>query len=166
MTYEQFKEHYEKHGLCVNDSFKRKNPYTENQLKTRYEKYKKKLDEDNETEDQTLRKNLLKRDKTCQLFAKLTWQEKIDLKKHEIFVDYKNCDTAHIFNKSSYPWMRYDLLNVVLLSRVFHNRLDQHKHPITGKQMSNEETNEWWIRIVGKDRWAYLSDLAKNGRSV
>lgn len=166
MTYEQYKDHYEKYGMCVNDSFRRKNRYTENQLKTRYEKYRKQLEDNGDTEDQKLRKDLIRRDKTCQLFSRLTMDEKIDLKKNEVFVDYKNCDTCHVFNKSSYPWMRYDLLNVVLLARVFHNRLDQHKHPITGKQMTREQTNDWWKRIIGVDRWNYLQDLARNGRSI
>lgn len=150
--------------MCINDSFRRKNPYTEKQLLTRYEKYRKKIDENGETQDQKLRKELLKREKSCQLFRILTIDEKLKLKNNNIYVDYKNCDTAHVFNKSSYPWMRYELKNVVLLSRIFHNRLDENKNPITGKQMSREETNNWWIRIIGKETWDYLFDVARNGR--
>lgn len=166
MTFSDYKKHYEKYGMCINDSFRRKNPYTEKQLITRYEKYKKDLDEQGQTQDEKLRKEVVKRDRTCRLFEVLTWQEKIDLRKHDIIVDYKNCDMAHVFNKSSHPWMRYDLRNVVYLSRIFHSRLDSNKHPITGKQMTKNEAINWWIRIVGNKTYSYLEDLAKNGRST
>ena len=58
------------------------------------------------------------------------------------FIDGVNADMAHVFNKSSYPWMKYEPRNVVLLSRIFHNRLDEFKHPITGKQITKKRSDK------------------------
>jgi hypothetical protein len=164
ITLEEFTEYYKEHGMCKGDAFRRKNKYTQKQLKTRYEKYCKKYNEEDMTKDQELRERVIARDGTCRLFKVLNWQEKIDMSMYNVSTD--DGDVAHVFPKSSYPWMRYDLNNVVLLSRTFHNRLDEQKHPITGKPISKLEARNWWIRIVGNTTYAYLEDKAKNGRQV
>jgi len=162
MSFEEFAEYYKQHGMCKGDAFRRKNKYTQKQLKTRYEKYMRKHNDEGLSKDQELREAVLRRDRGCRLFDAMTWQEKIDVAREGI--DTAGTDVAHIFNKSTYPHMRYDIDNVVLLCRTFHNRLDAYKHPITGKRISKADTERFWMRIVGIKMYNELKMKAKEGK--
>ena len=159
MTFEEFVEHYEKYGRCKGDAFKNKNKLNEKQLKTKYKNYMRKFNNDGLTLDQVLRGVILKRDIGCRLICKLTDEEKL-LLTDDFMLDI--LDVAHVFGKSAFPHMRYMADNVVLLNRVFHSRLDIGKNPLTGKSMSKEEHEQWWIRIVGKNKFEELKEIAKN----
>ena len=150
--------------MCKGDAFRRKNKYTEKQLKTKYEKYMRKHNEEGLSRDQEIREEVLRRDMGCRLFEVLTWQEKIEVAKANI--DTTGTDVAHIFNKSTYPHMRYDINNVVLLCRTFHNRLDTYKHPITGKSICKADTERFWMRIVGTKMYDELKEKAKEGKQL
>lgn len=160
MTFEEFIEHYEKYGRCKGDAFKNKNKLNEKQLKTKYKNYMKKFNNDGLTLDQELREVILKRDIGCRLMCKLTDAEK-SLVSNELMLDI--LDVAHVFGKSAFPHMRYLEDNVVLLSKEFHSRLDAGKNPLTGKTISKEEHEGWWIRIVGEDKYKKLKEIARNG---
>lgn len=102
------------------------------------------------------------RDKKCQLKDNLTKQEK-DI----IYSDSNSSylldivDPAHVFGKGAYPHMKYDVDNVILLSRLFHSRIDHYTDPITGSIIDKEQHTNWWIRLVGKERYNRLLKKSK-----
>lgn len=155
MTFEEFKDYYKKYGKCPNDAFERKNPYTPKQFRTRYEKYMKKYNNEGKTKNQVLREKALERDKHCQLLYKLSVLAQKEIRQ-QIFGDLNHLDMAHVFNKSSYPHLRYDIDNVVMIKRIFHNRLDTQCDPVTGKRISKEELEKWWKIIIGVNRYETL----------
>ena len=108
---------------------------------------------------QILREIVVKSDVCCRLNSTLT--------REELYLygsSSDGCfDVAHVFGKSAFPHMRYLEDNVVLLSREFHSRLDAGKNPLTGKTISKEEHEGWWIRIVGEDKYKKLKEIARNG---
>ena len=160
MTFEEFTEHYEKYGICKGDAFRSKKKWNKKQLRTKYEKYMKKFNEEGNTKDQELRDAVVKRDVCCRLNSVLTREEL-----YQYGSSSNGCfDVAHVFGKSAFPHMRYLEDNVVLLSREFHSRLDAGKNPITGKTISREEHEHWWIRIVGMGKYNELKGIARNGR--
>lgn len=146
LTFEEYKDFYFKHGNLYDNPIKNKNPYTEKQLETKYKKYCKKFDEEGKTKDQQLRYKAFERDKGCRLWAVLTPQERASCD-----VPFKQLDMAHVLPKKAFPSLRYELDNVVMLYRTFHNRLDEGKDPLTGKIISKDEVAKWWCRIVGEE---------------
>lgn len=92
----------------------------------------------------------------CRLLKVLTPEEKEQVTLSGLD---KKIDPAHVFGRGSHPHLKYDVDNVVSLSRGFHNRLDQYKNPVTGESISLGETYEWWKRIVG-DGWEELQKKA------
>lgn len=162
IVYDEFKNYYIEHGMCKGDAFRRKNEYTEAELKTRYRKYRKKHNEDGMTKDQEIRDVVLDRDDgACRLYRILTLQEKAMLTDQALV---RQLDCAHVFSKAVYPWMRYNPNNVVLLYRTFHSRLDSYRCPITNEPLNAEQVKGWWQRIVGNETWMMLEDEAKHGR--
>ncbi len=153
MTFDEFEEYYKKHNICPDDAFIRKNPYTYHQLITRYKKYCKKHME--KTKSQLLREEALKRDKYCQISVLLNGWEQAHIRQ-EIFGELNQLDMAHVFNKSSRPDLKYDIDNVIMIKRIFHNRLDCQLDPITGKGITKEELKNWWMKIIGKDKYNKL----------
>ena len=154
MTFEEFKEYYKKHGRCPNDAFKRKNSYTIKQFKTRYKKYCRKQN-NKQLKSIDLRQQAMKRDKGCQLYKKLHSEDKI-LINSELYGKFGHLDMAHILNKSSYPELKYNINNVVMISRLFHTRLDTQLNPLTGKRISKDELTSWWMFIIGDERYEKL----------
>ena len=159
MTFEEFTEHYEKYGICKGDAFKSKKKWNKKQLNTKYKKYMKQFNEEGNTQDQILREIVVKRDVCCRLNSVLT--------REELYLygsSSDGCfDVANVFGKSAFPHMGYLEDNVVLLSREFHSRLDAGKNPLTGKTISKEEHEGWWIRIVGEDKYKKLKEIARDG---
>jgi hypothetical protein len=77
----------------------------------------------------------------CKLWNILTQEQKVFIIKNyaqEIWLN-ENLDVAHIKPKGSYPELKYDPLNGVVLGRYFHNLLDNYIHPITKQSISIEE---------------------------
>lgn len=154
MNFKEFQEYYKRYKRCPNDSFVRKNPYTARQLETRYKRYIRK--ESKKEVTSSIRELAIKRDNNeCQLY-KLANAEERKLIDSQLFLEVKHLDMAHVFNKSSYPELKYDLENVTMIYRLFHNRLDTQCNPITGKQIDSNELRRWWQIIIGEDRWNNL----------
>jgi len=154
MNFREFQEYYKKYKRCPNDAFVRKNPYTGKQLETRYKKYVRKQSKKEITSN--IRELAIKRDRNqCQLYKLLTRQDR-DIVDSQLFKETMHLDMAHVFNKSSYPELKYELDNVVMIYRLFHNRLDTQCNPITGKPIDKKELEKWWKVIIGIDRWNNL----------
>ena len=52
--------------------------------------------------------------------------------------------------------------NVILLNRKSHDWIDSGLSPITGKNISKEELEYFWIRIIGQDLYNKLKVLSKS----
>jgi hypothetical protein len=65
-------------------------------------------------------------------------------------------DPAHIFPVSTDPQLCYDPNNIVCLNRYSHSNLENLRHPITGVAITKEEEMQWWIRIIGQERFDLL----------
>ena len=64
-------------------------------------------------------------------------------------------DPAHSLPASKYPELIYKSYNIVLLNRWSHSQLDACRDPITGENISSEERDAWWIRILKGDTEQY-----------
>ena len=161
MTFVDFLAYYKKNGRCPQDGHLRKNPYTDKQLITRYKHYVQRHPE-GKTPDQEFREKIVARDSCCQLYNKLTYEGLYRVNK-QLSYETNKLDVAHIFPKSTYPKLRYDTNNAVLLTRMFHNRLDEQNDPVTGKPISKEKTNEWWEFIIGSEHYKQLLEKVNEG---
>lgn len=175
MTFEDFASFYKERGYLPNDVGRRKNPLNEKQLKSRYEKYlqseQKRLEardrySSKDPEWEELKSNL---DLTfCQLYEKLLTNglnnAVLELKKNSGHL-FSIIDPAHVFGKGAYPHMKYDLDNVVPLNRFSHSMLDQSRDPITGEQISSEDSKGWWMFIIGNTKYQELLLRSLNGRT-
>ena len=59
-------------------------------------------------------------------------------------------DRCHIFSRSSFPELIYNINNIISLQRFIHQRMDNYQSPITGDLISVEEHFYWWWRIFCK----------------
>lgn len=94
---------------------------------------------------QSLRLEILERDKSCKLWMILTPEEKNHILHNyqdEFFLFKKFFDTAHIIPKSVNKSLYYDKNNLVLIYRYFHRLLDQYMHPVYRTHISNIEREQ------------------------
>lgn len=166
--FQQYKDFYLKYGKTIDQMNKPKNPLSENKLWEKYKKYLKKLEKQNNKNriDEKwfdVVQKVKKRDGVCQLWCKLSEEEKNQVLNLTGNFLLDKLDPAHVFGKGSYPHMKYDTDNIVLLSRLFHSRLDHFYNPVTGKAISREEQINWWKRIIGNDLYNILLKRSKNG---
>jgi len=173
----QFTENYNEKGVIDKVSYfcYPKKKLNSKQIQRYYSQYVKKwekeqsrkyskdnlVDDKEQSEDSKLSAFVRKRDgNRCRLIDKMTIYELM-----EWGVNHNGqgliLDAAHVFGKNTYPWMRFDSKNVVLLNRYSHFCLDRGKSPVNGKRITKEQQNEWWQRIVGKEDWEYLSNLSR-----
>lgn len=182
-SYEAFEQDYKKYRYVdkVSSRYYPQHSLNEKELKSYYEQYVKKwhatsikikktvksttsakIQKDQKKEkskDMLLYETVIRRDKTCRLLAILTPLEREIWKRHQNRLGHI-LDGAHVFGKGAYPWMRYEAKNIVLLNRFSHSCLDTGKSPIDGHQISFEEKEAWWQRIVGVEEWYFLERLA------
>lgn len=60
----------------------------------------------------------------------------------------KTIDPAHVIPVGRNYSLCYDEDNIISLNRYSHENLDSYRDPITGKSISKEEVNKWWIRLL------------------
>lgn len=90
----------------------------------------------------------------CRLWRTLTEEEKqifLEVNKDNLHL-CQILDMAHVEAKSIRPDLKYLVENVVLMNRLSHSFIDFAKSPLTGENITNEERNNWWNRIVNGDR--------------
>lgn len=95
------------------------------------------------------------RDQSCRFVACLTLEEAHLAKQNDVWAP-SVLDCAHVFGRGSYPFLKYDVDNVVLMSRRFHSAMDTYRDPVTGKPMSDDQRDAWWRRIIGNERFDKL----------
>jgi hypothetical protein len=112
-----------------------------------------------------VKREVYKRDsRACRFFKVLNpceGQEARSILDSNLWSDFMVLDYAHVFGRGAYPHMKYDVDNVVMMTRYFHLLLDQYKNPFTSKSMGREEHDAWWCRIVGEDLWNKLLKKSK-----
>lgn len=172
LSEEEYFDYYYEHGKCIDDLFNNKAKFNEKQLKTRYKKYVIKSQAKEE-------KNKIKRDEKwdelkvnipnkCALISKLVSDKRYSeaqmiREKGTFLVD--TIDGAHVISRQKAPFMKYDIDNVVPLNRYSHSMLDFLKNPIYGTPISVEDQEQWWIYIIGEERWNRLNKKYKKGVS-
>jgi len=157
MTFKEYVKFYDKYGKTPNQLKKPKNKLNYTQLQSRYKKYQKRQETIFEREfplDEKwldVRAAAYKRDKyTCQL-RQFIIDDYMEVH-NELYGELAKLDPCHIFGKGSFPHLKYDLDNIVILSRLFHGKLDTFKHPFTSEKLSYEQRQKLWEKIVGKER--------------
>ncbi len=165
MTFDEFKKFYDSKGYLPNDIGRRKNRLNDKQLKTRFEKYQKSIDrkeytKDMEWEDLKSRLNL----KKCSFLQRLEEEgmlEEIEELKNNASWLIRTIDPAHVFPKGGYPYLKYDLDNVVPLNRYSHSCLDTMRDPISGEPIDKEKRDLFWMFIVGIEKFIILEGKIK-----
>lgn len=161
MNYAEFKAFYEKHGYCISDiSFSQKT-LNEKQLIRKFNKYVKSLTRKGAKVDilwRDVRKEVFDRDNSeCQLTNKLTEASR-QMLRHNAGHLFYIIDPAHVIRRTKSAKLKYDPDNVVCLNRYSHSMLDNHKSPITGERISDDEVDLWWSIIVGAERFKRLKE--------
>lgn len=171
LTEKEYFDYYAKNGRCIDQINKPKNPLNKRQLYSKYSKYIKKENIKKAKTEQKVSKGsskdkkwidiklrvFFRDDSECQLLKKINDNEKSIIENHGYYSTV--IDPAHVFNKSSFPSLYYEPLNVVCLNRISHSFLDNNKNPITGEAISKEEIKVWWIFIIGEDRYKLLESM-------
>lgn len=112
----------------------------------------------------SLKRRVADRDRGCRLLRICSVQEYYILMKNA-GPRITQLDPAHVIGVGIAPSMCYLDDNVVLLNRYSHDCLDNCKSPITGQNISREERDEWWKRIVGVKLFESLQQLYLGGDS-
>jgi flagella basal body P-ring formation protein FlgA len=148
---EQLKGKYKKYCKIITNK--------EIKLKKDFEKYKLKSIIKIDNRWNNLKKELIKRDNNkCRLIDILSDKEYQELKENDLCKFRKILDMAHIISRSNNIKLKYNIDNVILLNRYSHSCLDKFCNPINGKQITKDEYETWWIRIIGKDLYFKLKD--------
>jgi len=156
ITEDEFIEKCES-GRCLRQTIKSKQCEKESKQIQCYKKYvlKKEKDwkKDHEEKDyewEQLRSEILLRDGSCLAIKCLTIQELVQVEKKDGFwLSQKFIgDGAHIVSRAQSPKNIYNRNNVVILSRYFHQLLDNGLDLITGEYIGFEGSKRWWERIL------------------
>ena len=98
----------------------------------------------------------------CRFSSTLDQKTYIECVKPHLWGDLKRIDCAHILPRSTYPSLKYNSSNIVLLYRCIHTKIDNFIDPLTNKPMTKEEHETWWRSLVGDELY---DDLLRKGRS-
>lgn len=108
-----------------------------------------------------LKKQIMVRDKAqCRFYSICTPEEKKIIDLH-LWGDFKILDGAHYKSRSSSPSMKYDVDNVYLIFRYLHKCLDEAIDPFTQESISKDQVEEYWLKIIGKEKYDELNIRAK-----
>lgn len=183
-TLQQYKSFYYSNGRTIDQMSKPNISLNDIQLKSKHEKYLKKLEKQKQSIERQREKMFNKSSKVdekwkevvkqvkerdnneCQLWSILSKYEKESILSTTGYFLLDKVDPAHIFGKGAYPHMKYDPDNIILLSRLLHSRIDHYTDPITDKTITKKEHIDWWIRIVGKQRYDRLLKKSQNKEGV
>jgi hypothetical protein len=165
MSQEEFIAFYKKYDRFPRGSYTGKRPINDRELKTRYDRYVRAESrsatyrEEKEHPDEVMPEG----PRRCSLLVLLDDVDARELKANAGQLLY-TLDRAHIFGKAAHSNLRYNVDDVCWLNRWSHSCLDNQKNPINGKSISREDVIEWWKLIVGEERYARLSVLAREQR--
>lgn len=92
------------------------------------------------------------RDLFCVVWNKVLTEEEKQFVKENFSFDMNllnQLDHCHIISRTKDKSKLYDINNIFLAKRFFHQRLDQYKDLVTGQKM-NKERREWWLKRIKK----------------
>jgi len=181
-SYDEFLEYYQKYSKTPNQISKPKNSLNKKQIKSLHKKYlkqmkkrekknRKKWEEETNKEVnledikdekwEELKRSVFRRDNySCQLQKVLTVKE-LTFFRLSAPSDLQNIlDPCHIFGKGAFPHLKYEEDNIVIMNRYSHSCIDQYRSPVDGINISKEEREKWWIRIVGELKYFKLKEKA------
>lgn len=164
ITLEEYIDYYEKYKKCFDTNYYHNKPLTRKRLESKYADYiRKKESKDSkyqkDEEWENVKEIVYARDNSkCQFLANISFELKKEFYKENSVTNplLKIIDPAHIIRKVKSKECYYDSDNVVCLNRLVHTRLDNYQNPITGKNISKEETDYFWKIIVGEDNYNFL----------
>lgn len=169
MTFDEFKEFYETKGYLPNDVGRRKNKLNDRQLETRHRKYLQQKKKEIEKSEYTIDKEWEElKDQLdfsqCSLMKRLYQEGMLDelaeLRQNASWL-IQTIDPAHVFPKGGYPFLKYDVENVVPLNRYSHSCLDTMRDPISGKSITKEDHTLFWMFITGIETYTNLERKVK-----
>lgn len=175
LSFEDFRKQYYKTGIVPLAMSKRTKPLSEEALNREYHKYILKV----EKQDKKRKEKLLTlkpkkqskhidtekefvqavrdRDGDCVLTDRLDVDAYRLIKNNDTFKQ-GILDVAHIISRARALHMKHDPDNAVLLNRLFHERIDGYKNPLTGDDINEEQREKWLQILVGPERWKRLQD--------
>jgi hypothetical protein len=157
MTFSDFELYYLKNGRLPNKPAPSK-PYNEKQLKSAYEKEcqrELKAKEKAQKDAEKVKTFKTAGPRVCALLSRLAVAKIAILKENAGGLIY-TVDPAHIFGRGAFPHMADDEDNIVWLNRYSHGNLDTCRDPISGTQITDEKRKEWWVWLVGQERYKRL----------
>jgi len=171
MTFEEFIEFYNTYGKTPNQISRPNHSLTIQELETKYQKYIRSEDKKQQRKKEQIKKQIKsQREKAnkvdhdlikvyskvdqrdhfkCRLISVLSLKEYEELVSNSWKELLKQIDHAHYLRRLSYPHLKYDIDNIVLLNRYSHSMIDQLCNPINGKPITKEEHENWWKLILG-----------------
>lgn len=176
LSFEDYSLFYKKHSRCIDDISKPNKALTEKRLLGKYEKYVKKEQRKQEKQSKKiqqkadewdeLKDRIIKRDYGVCQFLEMVKREmsQSDL---ELIIEKgakltSILDLAHIFPRSTYPELKLDEDNCVLVNRYCHSLLDEFRSPITGKRISLQERLNFFLLLLPRDRLERLKSKVNN----
>lgn len=174
LTYEEYIDWLKK---SVTFSKNKLNPI---QLKSKYNRYRRSEEKRKEAHERYVETALLKSNKeldkrwlevreaaykrdeySCQLIKKRPYVLNEPWVRENYFGSLTILDPCHIFSRGSYPFLKYDIDNIVILSRLFHSMLDQYRSPVNGLSLTKEGVLDVWSFLIGQERYERLMDRIK-----
>jgi hypothetical protein len=156
-SFEEFSSFCSK-GVCLRKTMKTHKCSTEAKQKNCFDRYDRKLEKDKDRRHEKkeenkhwveITKQVKLRDKTCRIWEILTKEERLHILKNfeaEFRWLSKTLDTCHIISRAQSGELKYDLDNLLLISRFFHRRLTDLQHPVTGEPITKDQETEWYLR--------------------
>ena len=145
-------------GVCLRKTMKTHKCSTEAKQKNCFDRYDRKLEKDKDRRHEKkeenkhwveITKQVKLRDKTCRIWEILTKEERLHILKNfeaEFRWLSKTLDTCHIISRAQSGELKYDLDNLLLISRFFHRRLTDLQHPVTREPITKDQETEWYLR--------------------
>lgn len=164
-TFEEFKSYYLKNGKTPNMMGKPKNKFNDKQLNSKWESYQKSFRKEKKVVGKIgdeqwdeVSKFVHKRDnETCRLLIKLQIDNPEAYRYILSTYPFTNqLDLAHVIPRSNSKKLYYEKDNIILLNRASHSSLDTYHDPISGKSITKEEVQKWWMYIIGEDNYFNL----------
>jgi len=180
LTRDDYFDYYKSNKRLPNESYltNRSKPLNDNQLQSKYEKYVKQENHKEAKRDADFKKRVeeaqlkefkedslwstvkdivYKRDMYSCRFEKILSFEELKLYEKNFPKFLREIiDPAHVFGKGAYPHQKYEVDNIMCISRAAHSCLDQNRDPVTGVSISLKEKNDWWKRIIGEAAYEKL----------
>jgi len=170
LSLSEYQEYYDKHNKYPNDISIRSTKLQGIKLEKRYNKYcemfkKKSTNCVKDLKWEKVKKEVFERDNgECQFIAFLETvsSEVLNGLRSQAKGMIRTIDPAHVFARSTHPYLKYDKDNIVCLNRYSHSMIDIMRSPLFGEPIDKAEHHDFWTAIIGIDRMEILEEKIKN----